>query len=201
MATYSSILAWRIPRTVEPGGLQSVGSQRVGHDWKTNTKFSSVQVWDFPCGQDCASPVGGMGSIHGWGTKILHAVWYSQKIIFKKMCPDLGLKLYQLVWACRLKTREKYKKANSLLLFWPYGTFQKPSGQPYRTPGISRCAFLKNVVKYARYWILGAGALGWPRGMVWGGRREEGSEWGTHVYLWQIHFDIWQNQYNIVKLN
>ena len=36
------------------------------------------------------------------------------------------------------------------------------------------------------------------RGMVWGGRREEGSGWGTHVYLWQIHFDIWQNQYNIV---
>ena len=31
------------------------------------------------------------------------------------------------------------------------------------------------------------------RGMVWGGRREEGSGWGTHVYLWQIHFDIWQN--------
>ena len=28
---------------------------------------------------------------------------------------------------------------------------------------------------------------------VWGGRREEGSGWGTHVYLWQIHFDIWQN--------
>ena len=29
--------------------------------------------------------------------------------------------------------------------------------------------------------------------------REEGSGWGTHVYLWRIHFDIWQNQYNIVK--
>ena len=27
-----------------------------------------------------------------------------------------------------------------------------------------------------------------------------GSEWGTHVYLWWIHFNIWQNQYNIVKL-
>ena len=51
----------------------------------------------------------------------------------------------------------------------------------------------------ARYWILGAGALGWPRGMEWGGRREEGSGWGTHIYLWRIHFDIWQNQYNIVK--
>ena len=35
--------------------------------------------------------------------------------------------------------------------------------------------------------------------MVWGGRREEGSGWGTHVYLWWIHFNIWQNQYNIVK--
>jgi len=32
MATHSSILAWRIPRTEEPGGLQSTGSQRVGHD-------------------------------------------------------------------------------------------------------------------------------------------------------------------------
>ena len=51
----------------------------------------------------------------------------------------------------------------------------------------------------ARYWMLGAGALGRPRGMVWGGRREEGSGWGTHVCLWWIHFDIWQNQYNIVK--
>ena len=32
--------------------------------------------------------------------------------------------------------------------------------------------------------------------------REEGGGFrmGTHVYLWQIHFDIWQNQYNIVKL-
>ena len=52
----------------------------------------------------------------------------------------------------------------------------------------------------ARYWMLGAGALGRPRGMVRGGRREEGSGWGTHVYLWWIHVDIWQNQYNIVKL-
>ena len=33
MATYSSILAWRIPWTEEAGGLQSIGLQRVGHDW------------------------------------------------------------------------------------------------------------------------------------------------------------------------
>ena len=32
MATHSSILAWKIPRTEEPGGLQSMGLQKVGHD-------------------------------------------------------------------------------------------------------------------------------------------------------------------------
>ena len=52
----------------------------------------------------------------------------------------------------------------------------------------------------ARYWMLGAGALGRPRGMVQGGRREKDSGWGTRVYLWRTHVDIWQNQYNIVKL-
>ena len=33
MATHSSVLAWRIPETGEPGGLPSLGSHRVGHDW------------------------------------------------------------------------------------------------------------------------------------------------------------------------
>ena len=32
-ATHSSVLAWRIPWTEEPGGLQSIGSQRVGYNW------------------------------------------------------------------------------------------------------------------------------------------------------------------------
>ena len=36
MATHSSILAWRIPWAEEPGGLQSMGLQRVGHDWATS---------------------------------------------------------------------------------------------------------------------------------------------------------------------
>ena len=37
VATHSSILAWMIPWTEEPGGLQSLGSQRVGHNRATNT--------------------------------------------------------------------------------------------------------------------------------------------------------------------
>ena len=39
MATHSSILAWRIPWMEEPGGLQSTGLQRVGHNWATSLHF------------------------------------------------------------------------------------------------------------------------------------------------------------------
>ena len=48
-ATHSSILAWRIPWTEEPGRLQSVGSQRAGHDWVTKTHtcnyFKILSTW------------------------------------------------------------------------------------------------------------------------------------------------------------
>ena len=39
MATHSSTLAWKIPWMEEPGGLQFMGSQRVGHDWATSLSF------------------------------------------------------------------------------------------------------------------------------------------------------------------
>ena len=42
MATHSSILAWRIPWTEEPGRLQSIGLQRVGHDRVANASTSTV---------------------------------------------------------------------------------------------------------------------------------------------------------------
>ena len=46
IATHSSILAWRIPWTEEPGGLQSTGSHRVGHDWATShTHAHCVLKW------------------------------------------------------------------------------------------------------------------------------------------------------------
>ena len=43
MATHSSVLAWRIPGTGEPGGLPSLGSQRVGHDWSDSAAAAAVQ--------------------------------------------------------------------------------------------------------------------------------------------------------------
>ena len=47
MATHSSILAWRIPWTEEPGQLQSIGSQRVGHDWVTSLHFFFLILFIF----------------------------------------------------------------------------------------------------------------------------------------------------------
>ena len=44
MATHSSILAWRIPWAEEPGGLQSIGLQRIGHDWVTKHTHSQQLV-------------------------------------------------------------------------------------------------------------------------------------------------------------
>ena len=72
MATYSAVLAWRIPRTGHPGGLPSMGSHRVRHDWSDSAaaasswlcfSFSCVrsdtfekdyysEVWGFKCSWD-----------------------------------------------------------------------------------------------------------------------------------------------------
>ena len=44
MATHSSVLAWRIPGTGEPGGLPSMGSHRVGHDWR-DSAAAAAAAW------------------------------------------------------------------------------------------------------------------------------------------------------------
>ena len=48
--------------------------------------------------------------------------------------------------------------------------------------------------------VLGAGALGRPRGMGWGGRKEGGSGWGTHVNQWLLHVSVWQNPLQYCKV-
>ena len=50
MATHSSALAWRIPGTGEPGGLPSMGSHRVGHDW-SDLAAAAAAVLDFQLNQ------------------------------------------------------------------------------------------------------------------------------------------------------
>ena len=63
MATHSSILAWRIPWTEEPGGLQSMVSQRVRHDWVTNTFTFFLSSWVTYLIGGCIVCV---SSLHSW---------------------------------------------------------------------------------------------------------------------------------------
>ena len=89
MATHSSILAWRIPWTEEPGGLQSTGSQRVGHDWATSLSLSKKTRDSFPGGSVVKKPpanAGDVSLIRGWS----HVPW-----ALRPVCHDY--------WACALE--------------------------------------------------------------------------------------------------
>ena len=150
MATHSSVLAWRLSETGEPGGLPSVGSHRVWHDWSDlaaaaaaalfrHARLTTDYFWNSTSSIEQSFGLYGRG--RGWD--------------------DLGewhWNMYNIIYEMNHQSR---------LDAW--------------------------------YRMLRAGALGWPRGMVWGGRWEKGSGWGTRVHPWQIHVDVWQNQYNIVK--
>ena len=48
--------------------------------------------------------------------------------------------------------------------------------------------------------VLRAGALGRPRGIGWGGRREGGSGWGKHINPWLIHVNVWQKPLQYCKV-
>ena len=51
MATHSSVLAWRIPRMAEPGGLPSMGSHRVRHDWSDLAAIAAAWMHPITCKQ------------------------------------------------------------------------------------------------------------------------------------------------------
>ena len=68
MATHSSVLAWRIPGMGEPGGLPSLGSHRVGHDW--SDLAAAMAYRDFPgssYSKESAYNAGDLGSVPGLG--------------------------------------------------------------------------------------------------------------------------------------
>ena len=77
-------------------------------------------------------------------------------------------------------------------VFWTLGDGE---GGMIWENGIETCiiSYMKQVAVQVRSTILDA--WGWCTGTTQrdGMGREEGSGWGTHVYLWRIHFDIWQN--------
>ena len=77
MTTYSCILAWRIPWTEEPGGLQSIGSQRVGHDW---SNLAGMHALDLD-----SNPFSAPDKIFGQITETFWALEFSLSIEVSRM--------------------------------------------------------------------------------------------------------------------
>ena len=75
MATHSSTLAWRIPWMEEPGGLKSMGSQRVGHDWATSISLSLLL--HFRIFERLISNILVLlpGRSHGWRSLVGYSLW------------------------------------------------------------------------------------------------------------------------------
>ena len=72
MATHSSTLAWRIPWTEEPGRLQSIGSQRVRHDWAISLSLFTFMHWRRKWQP---TPVFLPGESQGWGSLVGCCLW------------------------------------------------------------------------------------------------------------------------------
>ena len=72
MAPHSSTLAWKTPWTEEPGGLQSMGSLRVGHDWATSLSLFTFMHWRRKWHP---TPVFLPGESQGWGSLVGCRLW------------------------------------------------------------------------------------------------------------------------------
>ena len=96
MATHSSILTWRIPLTEETGVLQSTGSQRVRHNWATNTFTFHIHMihsyhWDMR-GNSIFHPGPGFKKLVGH----LHMVF--PICLQKNLIDKTGTQIYHLIW-------------------------------------------------------------------------------------------------------
>ena len=72
MATHCSVLAWKIPWTEEPGGLQSMGSLRVGQDWATSLSVFTFMHWRRKWQP---TTVFLPGESHGWQSLVGYCLW------------------------------------------------------------------------------------------------------------------------------
>jgi len=143
MATHSGILAWRIPWTEEPGGLQFMGSQRVGYDWMTNTfsliEFNSLEFKDWESSLEADQQMLAMLSQEGQymllsegerrkETHCLHKTlsWNCPKSLVGKNLPAM-----QETWVQSLGQEDPLKKemaTHSSIFAWKIPWMEEPGG-------------------------------------------------------------------------
>ena len=191
--------------TERPGVLQSMGSQRVGHNCVTEQQQTSWKVlnWNHP-----AKPLPDSRNTVRW--LLWSECLYPLKILMSKVMV-LGGGDFRRKWVMRTEPswkglaplespQQKRHRCikQSFGLCWRGRGWDDLGEQHWNMYNII-CERNRHSRFNAWYRMLGADALGWPRGMVWGRKWEGGLGWGARVHRWLIHVDAWQNQYNIVK--
>ena len=118
IATYSSVLAWRIPGTGEPGGLPSMGSHRVRHNWselaaaaaateKATVPHSSTLAWKIPWTEEPGrlQSMGSLGGRYDWVAALSiftfthwRRKWQSTPVFLPGGLPSMGLHRVRHDW-------------------------------------------------------------------------------------------------------
>ena len=112
MAPHSSTLAWKIPWAEEPGGLQSMGSLRVGHDWVTSLSLFTFMHWRRKWQP---TPVFLPGESQGWGSLVGCRLWGdTEKTGGLKVLWQGELFIFKLIKISALKLQSKERAIISL---------------------------------------------------------------------------------------
>ena len=101
MAIHSSTIAWKIPKTEEPGRLQSMGSQRVGHDWATSCSSFIIGDWNAKGGsQETPGVTGkfGLGIQNEAGQKLIEFCKENSLVIANRLFQQYKRRLYTWTW-------------------------------------------------------------------------------------------------------
>ena len=109
MAPHSSTLAWKIPWMEEPGGLQSMGLLRVGHDWATSLSFFAFLHWRRKWQP---TPVFLPGESQGWRSLVGCRLWVMQSRTWLKRLSSSSSRCYYLK---KRKTSETNTQEASIL--------------------------------------------------------------------------------------
>ena len=126
-------------------------------------------------------------------------LYFSKNFPFLPSCPPIGIELlvvvsydplyFSVVWCDRTDFWTLWEKAR-------VGCFERTALKHVYYLGWNRSPAQAGCMRQ----VLGPGALGRPRGMGLGGRWEGGSGWGTHVYPWLIHVNVWQKPLQYCKV-
>ena len=117
MATHSSVLAWRIPGTAEPGRLQSMGSQRVIHDWVTSLT-QTLNNWGRHWGKKIQIGFWDMTENSGLGREheIFREIWEAKDISLQRDHSLKGLGSSDLCVTSTAKSAGKHQTGPGPLL-------------------------------------------------------------------------------------